>query len=171
LTAEIADGWLAFGMRPGNVDTFKAWFEEGFARAGGGKGYDDFEIQGGISVTITQDVRAALQVDKAFVALYVGGMGHPKLNFHKKRMHREGWGEAADRIHELFQAGRRQEAIAAVPDEYMDEGGLFGPVERIRERWRKNWEKMPYTGLTLRTQQDEAYELMADLVGSRDVVR
>ena len=46
MTAEIADGWLAFGMRRGNVDTFKAWFEEGFARAGNGKGYDDFEIQG-----------------------------------------------------------------------------------------------------------------------------
>jgi hypothetical protein len=83
-------------------------------------------------------------------------------------MHREGWGEAADRIHELFQAGKREEAVAAVPDEYMDEGGLFGPGERIRERWRKNWENMPYTGITIRTQQDEAYELMADLVGTRD---
>ena len=55
-------------------------------------------------------------------------------------MEREGWGEAANRIHELFQAGRRDEAIAAVPDEYIDEGGLFGRVARIRERWRKHWE-------------------------------
>jgi len=168
LTAEIADGWLSFGMRPGNVDTFKSWFEAGFARAEGEKGYQDFEIQGGVSVTITDDVKSALQEAKPFVALYVGGMGHPKLNFHKKRMHREGWGEAADRIHELFQAGKRAEAIAAVPDEYIDEGGLFGPVERIRERWRRDWESMPYTGVTVRTQQDESYELMADLAGSRD---
>ena len=168
LTAEIADGWLAFGMRPGNVDTFKSWFEAGFARATGSKGYADFEIQGGTSVTVTDDVKSALQEGKPFVALYVGGMGHPKLNFHKKRMHREGWGEAADRIHELFQAGKRAEAIAAVPDEYMDEGGLFGPVERIRERWRRDWEGMPFTGVTVRTRQDEAYDLMADLVGSRD---
>lgn len=168
LTAEVADGWLAFGMRPGNVDTFKRWFEEGFAAAGGGKGYDDFEIQGGTTVTITDDVKGALQAGKPFVALYVGGMGHPKLNFHHKRMHREGWGEAADRILELFQAGKRDEAVAAVPDEYMDEGGLFGPVERIRERWRSQWETMPYTGITVRTSQDEAYELMADLAGTRD---
>lgn len=168
LTAEIADGWLAFGMRPCNVDTFKSWFEAGFARAPGNKGYDDFEIQGGVSVTITDDVQSALQRGKPFVALYVGGMGHPKLNFHKKRMHREGWGEAADRIHELFQAGKRAEAIAAVPDEYMDEGGLYGPVERIRERWRSDWESMPFTGLTVRTQNEEGHELMADLVGSRD---
>ena len=168
LTAEIADGWLAFGMRPGNVDTFKGWFEEGFAAAGGGKGYKDFEIQGGVSVTLTNDVKGAVAANKAFIALYVGGMGHPELNFHKKRMHREGWGEAAERIFELFQAGKREEAIEAVPDEYVDEGGLYGDPERIKKRWRALWEDMPYTGLTVRTEQEEAYDLMAELVGTRD---
>jgi alkanesulfonate monooxygenase SsuD/methylene tetrahydromethanopterin reductase-like flavin-dependent oxidoreductase (luciferase family) len=168
MTAEIADGWLPFGLRPGNVATFKRWLEEGFRRAGGGKGWEGFEIQGGVSVHITDDVKGALAQGKHFIALYVGGMGHPKLNFHKKRMHREGWGEAADRIHELFQAGRREEAIAAVPDDYVDEGGLFGDVERIRKRWRALWEDMPYTGLTVRTEQEDAYELMAELAGSRD---
>jgi F420-dependent oxidoreductase-like protein len=167
LTAEIADGWLPFGLRPGNRATFASWIEEGFRRAGGGKSWRDFEIQGGVMVTITDDVKTALQAGKPFVALYVGGMGHPKQNFHKKRMEREGWGEAANRIHELFQAGRREEAIAAVPDDYIDEGGLFGPKARIRERWRKHFEGMPYTGITVRTQQEEAYELMAELAGTR----
>lgn len=168
MTAEIADGWLPFGLRPGNVALFKDWLQEGFRRAGRGKGFDDFEIQGGVTVEITNDIATALAAAKPFIALYVGGMGHPKLNFHKKRMEREGWGEAAGRIHELFQAGKRQEAIAAVPDEYVDEGGLYGPVERIRERWRSDWEDMPFTGLTVRTHQDEAYELMAELSGTRD---
>ena len=168
MTAEVADGWLPFGFRKSNADTFMGWLEEGFARAGGGKSLADFEIQGGVSVEITDDLESAFAAAKPFVALYVGGMGHPKLNFHRKRMHREGWGEAADRIFELFQAGHREEAIAAVPDEYIDEGGLYGPVERIRERWRSEWEGVPYTGVTVRTRQDEAYELMADLVGSRD---
>jgi F420-dependent oxidoreductase-like protein len=168
MTAEVADGWLAFGMRPGNVDRFKSWFEEGFRRAGGGKDYSNFEIHGGVSVEITDDVRGALAAGKPFVALYVGGMGHPDMNFHKKRMHREGWGEAAERIHELFQAGKRAEAIEAVPDEYMDEGGLFGPKERIRERWRAQWEAMPYTGLTVRTNQEEGFDLMAELTGLQD---
>ncbi len=168
LTAELADGWLSFGMRPDNVATFKGWFEEGFARAGNGKGYDDFEIQGGVSVTITNDVKGAVQASKPFIALYVGGMGHPSLNFHHKRMHREGWGEAADRILELFQAGKREEAIEAVPDEYVDEGGLIGDIDRIKKRWRAQWEDMPYTGVTVRTEQEEAYELMAELVGAGD---
>jgi F420-dependent oxidoreductase-like protein len=168
MTAEIADGWLPFGLRPGNASTFRAWLEEGFQRAGGGKGFADFEIQGGVGVHITDDVKSALAAAKPFIALYVGGMGHPTLNFHRKRMQREGWGEAADRIHELFQAGQRAEAIVAVPDEYVDEGGLFGPVERIRARWRSDWEGMPFTGVTVRSDQEEAYELMAELVGSRD---
>ncbi len=165
MTAEVADGWLAFGMRPGNVPTFKAWFEEGFARAGNGKGYHNFEIQGGAGVRLTDDVAAALAAEKPGIAMYVGGMGHRDLNFHHKRMHREGWGDAADRILELFQAGQRDEAIAAVPDDYVDEGGLYGDAQRIRRRWRDLWEPMPYTGVTLHTQQDEALELMADIAG------
>jgi F420-dependent oxidoreductase-like protein len=168
LTAEIADGWLPFGMRRHNADLYKSWLEEGFRRAGGGKSYADFEIQGGIDVTITDDVKAALAALKPLVAFYVGGMGHPKLNFHKKRMAREGWAEAAGRIEELFRAGRRAEAAAAVPDEYIDEGGLYGSPQRIKEQWRVNWEGLPYTGLTVRTEQQEAFELMAELVGSRE---
>ncbi len=165
MTAEVADGWLVFGMRPGNVGMFKSWLEEGFRRAGNGKGYHNFEIHGGVTVAIGNDVKSLLETQKAEIALYVGGMGHEKMNFHKNRMAREGWGEAAERIHELFQAGSRKEAIAAVPDEYVDEGGLFGPKARIRERWRDLWQPMPFTGITVRSEQEEAYDFMAELAG------
>lgn len=168
MTAELCDGWLPFGMRRGNVDLFRGWLEEGFRRAGDGKSYADFEIQGTVMVQVTHDIKDALMAAKPFVALYVGGMGHPKLNFHKKRMIREGWGEAAHRIEELFRAGKREEAIEAVPDEYVDEGGLYGPPDRIKKQWRANFEPLPYTGITVRSEQDEAFEMMAELVGSRD---
>jgi len=55
-----------------------------------------------------------------------------------------------------------------VPDEYVDEGGLFGTPERIRARWRSEWEGLPFTGITVRTRDEAGYALMADLVGSRD---
>jgi len=82
-------------------------------------------------------------------------------------MARRGFPEAAARIQELWLAGRTDEAIAAVPDDYIDAGALFGPVSRIRERWE---EVVPagLTGVILRTEDDEALEIAADLTGSRD---
>jgi len=170
LTAEIADGWIPMNFVPGTLESYRAVIEEGFRRAGGGKSWKDFEIQGSVSVTITEDLKGAFAASKPFVALYVGGMGHPKMNFHKKRMTREGWGEAAERIQELFLAGKREEAIEAVPDEYVDEGGLYGTPVRIAQRWRAQFEGLPFTGMTLQTNQDEAIELMAELLGTRDTV-
>src|SRR5216117_3300858 len=45
LTAEIADGWLPLGFVPGSMPEYRPWLEEGFRRAGGGKGFANFEIQ------------------------------------------------------------------------------------------------------------------------------
>jgi F420-dependent oxidoreductase-like protein len=81
LTAEIADGWLPLGFVPRLMPMLRPWLEEGFHRAGGGKGYADFEIQPRAEVEITDDVRGALARMKPRVALYVGGMGHRDKNF------------------------------------------------------------------------------------------
>jgi F420-dependent oxidoreductase-like protein len=163
LTAEIADGWLPFGFAPGMLErVYRPWLEEGFRRAGGGKSLAGFEIMAATTVLLTDDVKRALDGMKAFTALYVGGMGHPKLNFHKERMVRCGYGEAAERIQELFLAGRREEAVAAVPDEFLDESSLVGPAARIRERWRA-WRDSGATGLIVSGPQDAALELLAEL--------
>ncbi len=60
----------------------------------------------------------------------------------------------------MFLAGRRDDAIAAVPDEYVDEGGLIGSPERIAQRFVP-WAECGITGLTIHADQDEAIELMA----------
>jgi len=169
LTAEIADGWFPLTFVPGMMDLYRPWLDAGFARAGGGKSLKDFEIQSSVAVTITDNVEAALQRMKPGIALYVGGMGHENKNFHNDMMVRRGYGDAAARIQELFLSGRKDEAIAAVPDEYLDEGALIGPVERIRERY-KAWEGSGVTGLTLSCNKPEGLELMADLAGCRDTI-
>jgi F420-dependent oxidoreductase-like protein len=162
LTAEIADGWLPFGFVPGSLEIYREWLEEGFRRAGAGKSFDDFEIQGGVQLEVTDDVKGALQARKPETALLVGGMGHRDMNFHKQRMIRQGYPEAAERIQELFLAGRRSEAIEAVPDEFVDAGALIGPLPRIRERFRQ-WQESGATGLTLYTRDFDAMELVARL--------
>ena len=81
-------------------------------------------------------MRGALQRLKPRIALYVGGMGHRDRNFHNDMMIRRGYGEAAARIQELYLPGRKEQPVAAVPDEFCDEGALVGPAGRIRERYR-----------------------------------
>jgi F420-dependent oxidoreductase-like protein len=162
LAAELCDGWLPLGFVPGRMETFKPWIEEGFRRAGNGRSWGNFEIQAGGRVVITDDVGGALSAAKAGVALYVGGMGHPTMNFHNQQMRQRGFPEAAARIQELFLAGRKQEAIDAVPDEYIDESGLYGSPQRITARWAA-WEASGITGFTVSTDQDEALRLMIRL--------
>ena len=165
LTAEIADGWLPMGYSPETKDVFLPWVEEGLARAG--KSLDDFHIQAGTQVRVTDDVKGAIDAQKPFIGFYVGGMGAKSKNFHKEMMIRRGFPEAAERIQELFLAGKREEAFAAVPDEYVDQAALLGPKARIADRFR-DWQELPgVKGLTLHTDQDEALELLADLAGVR----
>jgi Luciferase-like monooxygenase len=87
-------------------------------------------------------------------------MGHKDKNFHKDQMIRRGFGEAADRIQELYLAHRKEEAIAAVPDEWVDMKSLVGPPDRIRKRFRP-WEESGATSVTVRSGQPEAIEVMA----------
>ena len=160
LTGEIADGWLPHGFVPGSLPEYLPWLEEGFARAGNGKSLDGFEIMALAKVDVDNDVQAALDRQKADVALYVGGMGHKDKNFHKDNMTRRGFGDAANRIQELFLGGHKEEAVAAVPDEWIDLKPLVGPPERIKQRYRA-WEDSGATGLVMWASQEEAVEVMA----------
>jgi F420-dependent oxidoreductase-like protein len=164
LTAEIADGWLPLGFVPGSLPEYLPWLEEGFARAGNGKSLADFEIAALVQVSVSDDVQAALDAQKPNVALYVGGMGHKDKNFHKDLMVRRGYGDAADRIQELFLAGHKAEAAAAVPDEWVDQRSLVGPAARIKERYRP-WADSGASGLAIWADQDEAIEVMAEAAG------
>ncbi|MCC5885194.1 MAG: LLM class F420-dependent oxidoreductase [Gammaproteobacteria bacterium] len=158
LTAEVADGWLPLGYVPETAGLYEDWIAEGLARSG--RSRDDFEIQAMAQVEVTADVQSALDRQKPTIALYVGGMGHKNKNFHKEMMIRRGFGDAAERIQELYLAKRKDEAIAAVPDEFVDQGALVGPEERIRKRFRA-WEDSGASGLTI-AGDERALRFMAD---------
>lgn len=162
LTGEIADGWLPLGFVPGSLDEYKPWLEEGFKRAGNGKGWHNFDIQARVFVDIDDDVKTALARLKPREALYVGGMGHKDKNFHKDMMIRRGYGDAAERVQELFLAGRKDEAADAIPDEWIDQRALVGPVARIKQRYPA-WEECGATSLTVATKQEAAVDLMAEI--------
>jgi F420-dependent oxidoreductase-like protein len=158
LTAEVADGWLPLGFVPETAPLYDDWIAEGLAK--GNRQASEFELQAGTQVQVTDDVQGALDRIKPGIALYVGGMGHKTKNFHKEMMIRRGFGDAAERIQELFLAKRKDEATAAVPNEFVDQGALVGPKERIKKRFRA-WEDSGVTGLTI-SGDEEAVQLMAE---------
>lgn len=162
LCGEICDGVLPLRFVPREMPRFRRRIEEGFQRAGNGKSWDSFAVDPLVPVMLTEDVTSALAAMKPSIALYVGGMGHPSMNFHKSAMEQLGYADAAARIEELFRGGRKQEAAAAVPDEFVDEQALVGSAKRIRERYRP-WADCGVTGLLVGTSQTAAIEVMADI--------
>jgi F420-dependent oxidoreductase-like protein len=134
LAAEIADGWLPTLFSPEHVAEFRPLLEEGFARAGGGKGFDGFEIAPTVNVMVSNDLEAARDAMRAYVALYVGGMGSREQNFYNALVRRYGFEDAAEKVQTLYLEGRKDEAAAALPGDLIDTVSLCGPPERVRER-------------------------------------
>ena len=163
MTAEIADGWLPIWFSPQQMHHYRPSLEKGLKKAG--KSGKDFDIVAGGNVIITNDVKAGLAQMKPNLALYMGGMGAREVNFHNATAKKYGYGDAAEKIQELYLAGRKREATEAVPDELCDEMGLVGPKERIKERF-KDWEDAGVTTLSLGSRDLEVLEFMADLTGA-----
>ncbi|MBE2316658.1 LLM class F420-dependent oxidoreductase [Solirubrobacter sp. CPCC 204708] len=134
LAAEIADGWLPTLFSPEHVGEFRPLLEEGFAKAGGGKGFDDFDIVPTVTAMVSDDLESARDAMRHYVALYTGGMGSRKQNFYNALMRRYGFEEAADTVQELYLAGKKDEAAASLPGELIDTVALVGPREVVRER-------------------------------------
>ncbi len=139
-TAEIADGWLAMLLSPLHFDkVYRAKLDAGFAKAGNGKSIKDFGIYVMQPVIPGKDLDRCRDGVRPYLALYIGGMGAKDQNFHKNAIDRYGYQEATDEIQELYLAGKKQEAAAAIPSELIDQLALLGPKEHMRdqlEQWK-----------------------------------
>ncbi|NOX63243.1 MAG: LLM class F420-dependent oxidoreductase [Chloroflexi bacterium] len=163
LAAEIADGWLPIFFSPRHYDAvFREHIERGFARAGNGKSMADFDIAATVPVVVGDNLEECRNQVKPFIALYVGGMGARKANFYYNLACRFGYEDAANAIQDAFLSGNRGAAIAAVPDDLIDEVALVGPKERIAERLQL-WRESPVTTLIVSTFDIEAVRVMAEL--------
>ena len=101
------------------------------------------------------------------MALYIGGMGARGKNFYNDYAKRLGYGGAAEKIQDLFLAGKKDEAMAAVPDELIDACHLVGPAARIRDRaqrWTAAGKKGHVGSMLIGSSQPKALEMMAELV-------
>jgi F420-dependent oxidoreductase-like protein len=134
--AEVADGFFPVWMDPEQFHVFKAPIEKGFAKAGG-RTLGNFDVAPFVTAIMGDDVRQCMTPIRNHMALYIGGMGARGKNFYTDYASRLGHPEAAAKIQDLFLAGRKEEAAAAVPEELIDAVHLVGPAARIRERARR----------------------------------
>ena len=154
MTAEIADGWLPLYYSPYRQEVYSDQIKD--AKSG-------FEIMQGITVIINDNVEEALVPLKHSLALYIGGMGAKSRNFHNELVKRMGFEEAAERIQDLYLAGKKDEAMLAVPSELADEISLVGSVDRIKDRLNA-WRETPVSSLLVSTRSLRELRKFADLV-------
>ncbi len=161
LAAEIADGWLPVFFSPERMKIYRAALDEGFARARrNGTGFD---VAPTVIVRMGDDVWRCRNPVKAEIAFYVGAMGARGRNFYFDLACRYGYQDAAERIRDLYQDGRRAAATVAVPDALVDEVALCGPRERIRERLAA-WKEAGVGTLICSTSAIDEIRTMAELV-------
>ena len=132
LVGEIADGWLPVFFSPEHVDGSRGLLEAGATRSG--RSLEGFDIAPTVQVSIDDDVERARDMMRPFIALYVGGMGSRDKNFYNQLVRRYGFEDAAGEIQDLYLAGKKQEAAAAIPPELIDLVTMCGPRERVAER-------------------------------------
>ncbi|HEX5083090.1 MAG TPA: LLM class flavin-dependent oxidoreductase, partial [Blastocatellia bacterium] len=162
IAAEIADGWLPVFFSPHRMNIFREWLDEGFARAGGGKNLSSFDIAPTVMIQMGDDIANCRNMIKPHLALYIGGMGAREKNFYFNLACRYGYEEAANRIQDLYLAGKKMESMTAVPDELVDEIALCGPRERIAERLAA-WKECGITTLICGASDINTLRVMAEL--------
>jgi len=161
---EVADGVFPVWMNPEKYDVLGEHIEQGFEKAGHGKGLKDFDIAPFVTVALNDDLDAAFDALRPWLALYIGGMGAKGKNFYHDYAGRLGYGEVATRIQDLYLAGDKEEATALVPNELLDEVALVGPKDRIKERlvpWKEAGKRGEVGSMLLSVGNVEVMELFA----------
>jgi F420-dependent oxidoreductase-like protein len=132
LAGEIADGWIPTLFSPEHVSELRPLLQEGADRSG--RSLDGFDIAPTVNVFVTDDLEGARNAMRPFIALYVGGMGSRKQNFYNNLVCRYGFEADAKVIQDFYLEGKREEAMAAIPDALIDTVSLCGPKDVVRER-------------------------------------
>ena len=162
---EVADGVFPVWMDPDKFDVLGEHILAGFEKAGGGKSLKNFDIAPFVSVAMNDDLDAAYDSLRPWLALYIGGMGAKGKNFYHDYTARLGYGDEAGRIQDLYLSGKKAEAEALVPNELLDQVALVGPKERIKDRlvdWKEAGKRGEVGTMLLGVHDPEVLEFFAN---------
>lgn len=128
LAGRFADGWHALMLTPQGLKNRLDDLRRGAELAN----RDPDELRTTLSLTccVTGDSHRARTLIRQHLAFYIGGMG----TFYRDAVARQGYEAAAREIHEQWNAGDRERAMDAIPDELMDQLAVAGTPEEARHR-------------------------------------
>ncbi|HEX5320482.1 MAG TPA: LLM class F420-dependent oxidoreductase [Stellaceae bacterium] len=167
VAGEAADGALPFFMSPEKAELMLSPIREGRLKAGRPGDLAGFDLAPYVRIAMGEDLAACRDKLRPGLALYIGGMGARSRNFYNDLAKRMGYADAAMAVQDHYLAGRRDRAIAAVPDAFIDEISLVGTKERIADRLQA-WKALARTGgigsLVLSGADVEALRVVAEAV-------
>jgi F420-dependent oxidoreductase-like protein len=140
LAAEICDGWLPLFFSPKEDPFYRKCLNEGFTKSGEAGKADRFEVASGLFIIPGDDAEKCADFVRPFLALYAGGMGARGANFHFEVFARMGYEDVALKVQDLYLAGKKAEAAAAIPLSMVEDVALVGPVAKIKDelqKWRE----------------------------------
>ena len=140
LAAEVCDGWLPLFFSPKQDAFYRECLARGFAASGDPTKSARFEVASTVMIVPGDDVEQCADLVRPMLALYAGGMGAREVNFHFELFARMGYEDVAIKVQELYLAGKKVEAAAAIPLAMVQDVALIGPADKIRdelEQWKE----------------------------------
>ncbi|HET6152129.1 MAG TPA: LLM class F420-dependent oxidoreductase [Marmoricola sp.] len=135
LAAEIADGLLPHLYYPEKIgQVMGAPIEAGTAKRAADLGPLNIVAGGMLAIGEGPETKALLDFARPIFALYVGGMGAKGKNFYNDLAVAYGYEKEAAEIQELYLSGKKKEAEALVPTEWLEAANFVGPASYIKER-------------------------------------
>ncbi|WP_344774736.1 LLM class F420-dependent oxidoreductase [Nocardioides panacisoli] len=135
MTAEIADGWLPFLFYPEKArGVWGEALDKGLAKRSADLGPLQISAGGMVAIGEGPETKAFLDFMRPIYALYVGGMGAKGKNFYNQLACEYGFEKEAAEIQDLYLSGKKKEAEALVPLEWLEAGNLVGPASYVQER-------------------------------------
>ncbi|TDI60823.1 MAG: LLM class F420-dependent oxidoreductase [Alphaproteobacteria bacterium] len=163
--AELFDGFFPIWMNPGKISIFKDNLLDGFAKAGNNKSLADFDVAPFVTIVEGDDIDKCRDQVRPGMALYIGGMGAKGKNFYNDYCKRLGYEDAAVKIQDAFLDGRRDDAMAAIPDALIDDVALCGNIDRIKgglEVWKEAGKKKEVGSMLLGNRDKRVLKLLAE---------
>ena len=135
MTAEVADGWIPILFSPEKArDVWGSALDEGAAKRDPSRGDLMITAGGLLAIGEGEEITRIRELQRSMVALYVGGMGAKGKNFYNELAIRYGFADEAALIQDLYLSGKKREAEALVPEEFLEKTTLCGPESYIKER-------------------------------------